>query len=259
LAAEGFWVYLLATAGGGGEAYDMCFFCPAFVGVVAIALVAFVGLAHGATRTSVVAVLMSGIIGVVVLLAMVTTPPTDDPDEQGSQQMLGSLLWWWVAVAVISVASAMIVAARKCASRRSVFGWFKKKIKPRSYEKLAYQLLYLCKPGGFSVQEWEQALADTPNTRVIQLSDTLVDVGDKQVWVSYGGPGAEVRLAYDPQVLVRSGDTHFWSTCFFYKDGFVYFQLFDPHPDNPVQVIALRFSELLGTRIEDKDGREQTL
>ena len=111
-------MFLLATAGGGGEAYDMCFFCPAFVGVVAAALVAFVGLARGAARASVVAIVMAGIVGAFVLLAVATNQPTDDPDEQGSQQMLRSLLWWWVAAAVISVASATIVAARRWAAKR---------------------------------------------------------------------------------------------------------------------------------------------
>lgn len=120
-------------------------------------------------------------------------------------------------------------------------------------------LLYLRRAGGFGVQEWERAIAATPDTRVVQLSDTLVEVGDEQVWVSYGGPGAEVRLAYDPKVWVRSGDTHFWLTCFFYRDGYVYFQLHHPHPDYPVRLAALRFAELLGGRIEDEAGQEQSL
>ncbi|WP_157470218.1 hypothetical protein [Gemmata sp. SH-PL17] len=45
-------------------------------------------------------------------------------------------------------------------------------------------LLYIRRAGGFSVPEWEQAIAATPDIRVIQLSDTLVEVGDEQVWVS---------------------------------------------------------------------------
>jgi len=111
-------MFLLATAGGGGEAYDLCFFYPAFVGVLAAGLVAFVGMVRGAALASVVAVVMSGVIGAFVLLAVATNQPTDDPDEQGSQQMLRSLLWWWGTVAVISVASAVVVAVRRYAARR---------------------------------------------------------------------------------------------------------------------------------------------
>jgi hypothetical protein len=120
-------------------------------------------------------------------------------------------------------------------------------------------LLYLRRVGGFSVEEWERAIAATPGTRVIQLSDTQVEVGDEQVWVSYGGPGAEVRLVYDPKVWVRSGDTHFWLTCFFYRDGYVYFELHHDHPDYPVRLAALQFAELLGARVEDQAGRVQAL
>jgi hypothetical protein len=111
-------VLLLATAGGGGEAYDLCFFCPAFVGVVATALVAFVALARGAPRASVVAVVMAAILGGFVLLAVATNEPSADPDEQGSQQMLRSLLCMWVSAACISVTCAIAVALHRSASSR---------------------------------------------------------------------------------------------------------------------------------------------
>lgn len=111
-------MFLLAAAGGGGEAYDLCFFFPAFFGAVAAGLVAFIGLVRGEASASVLAVVMSAVIGAFVLLAAAANQPTDDPDEQASQQMLRSLLWCWGTAAVISVASAVVVAIRRCAAQR---------------------------------------------------------------------------------------------------------------------------------------------
>jgi hypothetical protein len=125
---------------------------------------------------------------------------------------------------------------------------------------MRHDLLYLRKPGGFSAHEWEQAIASTPNTQAVQLTESLEEIGDEQVWVSFGGPGAQVRFAYDPTVWVRSGDTHFWALHFFYRDGYVYFNWpLSEHPDDPVRVAALRFAELLGARIVDEAGVEQVL
>jgi hypothetical protein len=120
-----------------------------------------------------------------------------------------------------------------------------------------HELLYLRRPGGFSVAEWEQAIASTPNTRIIQLSESVEEIGDIEIRVKYGGPGAQVRFAYDPTVWVRSSDTHFWVSRFFYQDGYVYFNWpVSDAPDDPVRIAALRFAELLGTRIVNEAGVE---
>lgn len=120
-------------------------------------------------------------------------------------------------------------------------------------------MLYLRRPGGFCIQEWEAAVSATPGIRLVQLSTALADIGDMQVGVRYGGPGAEMRLAYSPKVWVRSGDTHFWIVCFYYTDGCVRFDLHNPDPESPVRLAARRLAELLGAHIEDETGKVQVL
>ena len=102
-----------ATAGGGGEAYDMCFCCPAIVWLLIATIVAAAGLARGSMVTSVVAVILTGMAGAVVLYAAAIHEPSDDPDERGSQELLQSLVGWWVISQVITLSSAAWVAVRR--------------------------------------------------------------------------------------------------------------------------------------------------
>jgi hypothetical protein len=113
LAAEDFQVAVFATAGGGGEAADMCFFCPAFMIILATVAVGVIGAARGSVGAAVIAAMLAGFTGVVVLYAAATLEPSDDPDEQGNQQLMRSTVGWWATSAVIAVGSVGWVAVRR--------------------------------------------------------------------------------------------------------------------------------------------------
>lgn len=113
-------VTIFATAGGGGEAADMCFFCPAFVMLLATVAVGLTGAIRGSVWSAAVAVMLAGFVGVVVLYAAATLEPSDDPDEQGTQRLMQETVGWWVASAVVAVGSAGWVAARRVRSRKSL-------------------------------------------------------------------------------------------------------------------------------------------
>src|SRR5262249_15467568 len=110
-------VSIFATAGGGGEAADMCFFCPAFAMILIAVAAGIVGAVRGSVWAAATAVIVAGVVGGVVLYAAATLEPSDDPDEQGTQQAMRSTVGCWGVSAVVAVGSAGWVAARRFCSR----------------------------------------------------------------------------------------------------------------------------------------------
>jgi hypothetical protein len=104
---------VLATAGGGGEAADLCFFCPVFVLLLATVVIAFAGAIRGSVGAVVIAVLMAGSLGALVLYAAATLEPSDDPDEKDTRRLMWSMVVLWAVSAVIAIGSAGWAAARR--------------------------------------------------------------------------------------------------------------------------------------------------
>jgi len=107
---------LFATAGGGGEAYDMCCFCPLLMGILATMITAVVSLKHGTPRTAVIAIVIAALVGVIVIQLVASMKPTDDPDEHGGQETQWLLFWFWVVATVIALVAAVAAIIRRFGS-----------------------------------------------------------------------------------------------------------------------------------------------
>lgn len=103
---------MFATAGGGGEAYDMCCFCPLFLGILATGFAAFASLKSETARLWGAAVTLTALTGMVAVPLFASMTPTDDPDEVGSHEWRWILFWMWVGTAGLALTAVIARVAR---------------------------------------------------------------------------------------------------------------------------------------------------
>jgi hypothetical protein len=101
---------VFATAGGGGEAADLCFFVPAYFALSVGFVAGCIGFIRTSTRATIISAILACIFGTLVLLAAAGDKPSTDPDEQGNQNTMHQLVWWSVATASVAVISVVRVA-----------------------------------------------------------------------------------------------------------------------------------------------------
>jgi hypothetical protein len=111
---------LFSTAGGGGEVYELCCFCPTFVGIIVAILMAIIGFTRGSVWASIGSLMIMGFIGTFILLAVATLKPSDDPDEKGGDERLYTLLWWWICGVCISLLMVTVTVVRRWSARRTI-------------------------------------------------------------------------------------------------------------------------------------------
>jgi hypothetical protein len=107
-------VQLFAAAG--GEAADVCFYCPVFVGILVTIAAAIAAVIRGSVWLAALSVIVSAFVGFVVIGAAATWQPTDNPEEQWTQRQVYGLPWNWLPTAALAVGSLVWVNVRR--SRR---------------------------------------------------------------------------------------------------------------------------------------------
>ena len=120
-------------------------------------------------------------------------------------------------------------------------------------------ILYIQSEPGISEAEWEKLVLSTEALRLNRETEYEEDRFGEPVTIVSSGLTAEIKLQYAENVWGRSGETHFWSLCFFYsrekKNVFFSYQYDFEKPENSVRQMAVYLASKLNAKIVDDTGK----